>query len=153
MVASISSAEAAIIDALSILPVLVPRDDFRDDCADFLGDDADFVLAGRLQVIRNAAKLFDFVERSVQSLNVVLPPARTIRVPSVADGMTRSQRNGENIRRRRGSDANFHSKRARAAEHEAVAFAHHLRLAPIAVAFVRLGEAASGPALYPKAEL
>src|SRR4029077_4556332 len=90
--------EAAVIDALSVLTVLVPGDNLRHNGADFLRDDADFVLAVRLQVIRNATGLLNLVQRSMQSLNIVLPPTRTICVPSVADGVTCALSDGENIR-------------------------------------------------------
>jgi len=46
--------EATVIDTLGIRAVLLPRNQLRHDGAHFLGDDTNFVLAIRLQVVGDA---------------------------------------------------------------------------------------------------
>jgi len=51
--------QAGVIHSCSVLAVLLPLHDLRNHGTHFFGDDADFVLAARLQIVGDAAQLLD----------------------------------------------------------------------------------------------
>jgi len=90
--------QAAVVDALRVLAVLVPSDDLGDDCPNFFGDHSHFMFAVGLQFIGDAAQLLDLRQRAVERLNVGLPAARAVGRPAIGNGRACALGDGEDIR-------------------------------------------------------
>ena len=97
--------KAGVIDAASIFAVGFVGDQLGHDCAHFLGNHSDLVLARVLQVVGNAAQLLDFRQRVRESFDVGFPAARTVGLPAIGDGMAGALSDGENVGRSGGANA------------------------------------------------
>src|SRR5208283_811770 len=97
--------EPSVVNALGILAVLLPGNNFRNNGADFLGNHTHFVLAIRPEVIGDAAELCDGCHCAVKGANVLLPPSRAVSGPAIADCRASALNDGKDSKRSLGADA------------------------------------------------
>ena len=78
--------ETVVVHSDRVLAVLLPGHHLGNDRADFFGDHSDFVLAGLLQVVRDASQLLDRSQGPVQRLDIGFEAPGTAGNPVVRIG-------------------------------------------------------------------